>query len=319
MKELRLPKAPLFRDPIHDGAADPVVIWNREEKSWWILYTNRRANAPGPGVGWVHGTDIGIISSTDGGQNWVYRGIIPGLEFENGRNTFWAPEIIWNDGIYHMYVSYITGILFDWNADRNIVHYTSKDLWNWKKESILKLSSQRVIDACIYKLPSGIWRMWYKDESDHGFTYAADSEDLYTWCAVGPVITDCPHEGPNVFYFNNKYWMITDPWNGIGVYSSYDCTNWERQKNFLDIPGKRQDDQAVGHHADVLVQGENAYIFYHTHPNENLQQNINEDMSYERKRTSLQVAKLEIVENELICKRDEPFDFYLNDENLEKF
>ena len=36
--------APLFRDPIHDGAADPTVIWNPHEKAWWLLYTNRRAN-----------------------------------------------------------------------------------------------------------------------------------------------------------------------------------------------------------------------------------------------------------------------------------
>ena len=37
--------APLFRDPIHDGAADPTLVWNRAEKCWWMLYTNRRADA----------------------------------------------------------------------------------------------------------------------------------------------------------------------------------------------------------------------------------------------------------------------------------
>ena len=42
--------APLFRDPITDGAADPVVIWNREEKSWWMLYSQRRANTEAPDV-----------------------------------------------------------------------------------------------------------------------------------------------------------------------------------------------------------------------------------------------------------------------------
>lgn len=26
-------QAPLFRDPITDGAADPVLIWNRTEKN----------------------------------------------------------------------------------------------------------------------------------------------------------------------------------------------------------------------------------------------------------------------------------------------
>lgn len=37
---------PLFRDPVYDGAADPVVIWNRAERKWFMLYTNRRANVP---------------------------------------------------------------------------------------------------------------------------------------------------------------------------------------------------------------------------------------------------------------------------------
>ncbi|MEZ4836778.1 MAG: DUF6713 family protein [Caldilineaceae bacterium] len=42
------PNAPLFRDPIYDGAADPTVIWNRQEQCWWLLYTNRRANVDLP-------------------------------------------------------------------------------------------------------------------------------------------------------------------------------------------------------------------------------------------------------------------------------
>ena len=36
---------PVFRDPVFDGAADPVVIWNRQEEKWFMFYTNRRANA----------------------------------------------------------------------------------------------------------------------------------------------------------------------------------------------------------------------------------------------------------------------------------
>src|ERR1035437_1691406 len=55
--------APLFRDPIYDGASDPVAIWNRQEKNWWLLYTQRRANVDGPGVAWVHGSDIGVARS----------------------------------------------------------------------------------------------------------------------------------------------------------------------------------------------------------------------------------------------------------------
>ena len=44
-RPLRKAPAPLYCDPVHDGAADPTLIWNRDEKCWWMLYTNRRADA----------------------------------------------------------------------------------------------------------------------------------------------------------------------------------------------------------------------------------------------------------------------------------
>ncbi len=110
--------APLFRDPVYDGAADPVIVWNRAERCWWMLYTNRRANVDGPGVAWVHGTDIGVARSFDGGRTWRYMGVLPGLEFERGRNTFWAPEVLWHGGAYHMYCSYVPGVPVLGEGDR---------------------------------------------------------------------------------------------------------------------------------------------------------------------------------------------------------
>lgn len=95
--------APLYRDPIYDSPTDPVIIWNREEKSWWILYTQRRATDIAIGVSTVHGSRIGIASSKDGSK-WLYRGTVPGLDFEPGHNTFWAPEVIYAQGKYHMYI-----------------------------------------------------------------------------------------------------------------------------------------------------------------------------------------------------------------------
>lgn len=83
--------APLYRDPIYDGAADPVLIWNREEKAWWMLYTCRRANMPSYDISAYHGNRVGITSSADNGQNWIFRGYL-NLEFERGMNTFWAPD-----------------------------------------------------------------------------------------------------------------------------------------------------------------------------------------------------------------------------------
>jgi hypothetical protein len=313
MNQMRIPKAPLFRDPIHDGAADPVIIYNREEKSWWLLYTNRRADAAGQNHAWIHGTDIGVASSWDGGETWLYRGSLPNLEFERGRNTFWAPEILFHEGLYHMYCSYVKGIPTTWDWGRDIVHYTSLNLWDWSFESILKLSSDRVIDACVYRLPGGRWRMLYKDERNHSHSYAAESDDLSNWACVGPAITDCPHEGPNVFFWRGKYWLVTDFWKGLGVYYSANGIQWIRQKDILDIPGSREDDHAYGHHADVLVQDDRAFIFYFTLPEERKESLPGDSPDYNRKRSSLQVAELDIVDNELVCDRDKPFDFCLRD------
>lgn len=299
------PNAPLFRDPVYDGAADPVIIWNDKAEEWWMIYTNRRAWGPNTGVAYVHGTDLGIASSSDGGHNWVYRGTAQGLEFEEGKNTFWAPEIIKHDELYHMYVSYVKGIPTTWEYDRKIIHYTSEDLWNWSYESELKLSSNRVIDACIFRLPDGKWKMWYKDEVNESFTYSAISDDLYNWEVLGAEITDCQHEGPNVFYFNDQYWMITDPWNGLGVYKSQDAISWVRCPNILDKPGTRKDDGTIGAHADVLVSENHAYIFYFTHPEKGL---CNPDgdpvIEYRRNRSSIQVAELIEKDGMLVCDRD---------------
>ncbi|MFX3633850.1 MAG: family 43 glycosylhydrolase [Candidatus Pristimantibacillus sp.] len=308
-------KSPLFRDPIYDGAADPVVIWNRQAQEWWIIYTNRRASAEGPKFAWVHGTDLGVASSSDGGRNWKYRGVISGLDIEWGRNTFWAPEIYWHDGLYHMYVSYIQGVPDDWPGHkREIVHYTSIDLLNWSFIGNIPLSSDRVIDACIYQLEDGRFRMWYKDEANGSLTYAADSEDLYSWQVTGPVITGKAHEGPNVFQFKGAYWMIVDEWRGQGVYRSDDLASWERNGLILDQPGAREDDGTIGLHADVVVQDDQAYIFYFTHPDRRGALNQENEQSYAMRRSSLQVAKLDVKDGILVCDRDEPFELELKPE-----
>ena len=68
--------APLWRDPIFDGAADPTVVWDERRREWRIFYTQRRAKGSEelPGVSWCYGTAIGMATSSDGGASWAYRG-----------------------------------------------------------------------------------------------------------------------------------------------------------------------------------------------------------------------------------------------------
>ena len=272
-----------------------------------MLYTNRRATVECEGYAWVHGTDIGIASSRNAAV-WLYRGTIRGLEFEPGRNTFWAPEVLLHKGVYHMFVSYVRGVPTTWDFDRDIYHYTSRNLWDWTPEGRIDLSSHRVIDACVHELPGGRWRMWYKDESASSHTFAADSADLSRWEVRGPVIADCAHEGPNVFFWKCAYWMITDPWQGLAVYRSDDAENWSRQENILDTPGTRRDDGNIGNHADVLVQGDRAFIFYFVHPGMQRAADggMPESMPYASRRSSIQAAELELQGGVLRCNRDSP-------------
>jgi len=301
----RVPPAPLFRDPVFDGAADPSLIWNDQERAWWVFYTNRRANAPDAqdGVRWCHGTDIGIASSGDGGLTWSYRGIAKGLEFEAGRNTFWAPCLVEHGRTYHLFIAYVRGVPADWSGHRHIVHYTSRDLVNWKYEAVLSLSSDRVIDAYVSAKPSGGWRMWYKDEANGSHIYAADSEDLSRWTVAGPVVTDKAQEGAAVFWWRGSYWMLVDRWQGMGVLRSDDLSTWTEQPGtILGVPGQRPDDGDIGRHGEVVVQGPEAYLFYFTHP-------FGPKAHTEpgKHRSSLQVARLELKDGRLACDRDAAF------------
>jgi hypothetical protein len=305
---LRTPPAPLFRDPVFDGAADPSLIWNEREREWWVFYTNRRANAPDAqdGVRWCHGTDLGIASSPDG-RTWTYRGTAQGLEFEPGRNTFWAPCLVEHGAAYHMFVAYVRGVPADWSGDRHIVHYESRDLVHWTFKSILKLSSDRVIDAYVYAKPSGGWRMWYKDETNGSHIYAADSEDLDRWTVKGPVVTSTDQEGPAVFRWRGSYWLLVDRWQGLGVLRSDDLEHWTEQPGtILGVPGTRPDDADIGRHGEVIIQGADAYLFYFTHPF-----GPKEHVQLSKHRSSLQVAKLELADGIIVCDRNKPFDLDL--------
>jgi TonB family protein len=258
---------PLFRDPIHDGAADPVVVWNRARKTWWMLYTNRRADlADSNGVTWVHGTHIGIAESADGGAHWKYVSEadipLPAPDY-----TLWAPEVIDTGGLYHMFLTVVPGTFSDWQHPRHILHLTSKDLLHWKPLENANLESDRTIDACVFRMPDGNWRLWYKNEADSSKVYFSDSPDLVHWTPKG-IATTNHGEGPVVFQWHGHYWLINDPHAGLAVFRSDSdaLTTWKQQPdNLLRVPGTQPTDRAMGNHADVVVDGSSrAWLFYFT-------------------------------------------------------
>lgn len=306
--------APLYRDPITDGAADPCLIYNPFEQTWWMLYTQRRANVETADVAYCYGNEIGIAFSEDNGKTWRYRGTLD-LEFERGKNTFWAPDVVLHNGIYHMFVSYIKGVSNHWSGKAKMMHYTSENLWDWNCEGEVKLPKENVIDATLIQLPEGNWRMWYKWDSKSLF---ADSEDLFTWTGDDkPAVSDKAHEGAKAFRFKDAYWFVTDEWQGMGVYQSSDLKHWTKQpEKILSEPSNRQDDYPSGSHGDVVVADNRAFIFYFTHPGRRFHtkdfHDENGNIPYEMRRSSIQAAELDVVDGELIVKdRNKPFDIFL--------
>lgn len=252
----KLVPKPLYRDPPFDAPTDPVLCFNTEQKKWFMYYTARRATATNaPGVTWIHGSNIGVAESSDGGATWTYRGMADisyGKDAHPDDYTYWAPEVLWHDGTYHMYLSFVPGIFTDWNHPREIVHLTSKDGLKWDTVGKLDLKSERVIDACVIQLPNRSWRMWYKDERASKPLCYADSPDLFKWETKGIAVSDYTGEGPKVIRWKGKYWLIADCWqNGMRVWSSDDCLNWKLQQEVL-----------LGNHGDVVISGDRAWWFY---------------------------------------------------------
>jgi hypothetical protein len=70
-------------------------------------------------------------------------------------------------------------------------------------------------------------------------------------------------------------------------------------------------------HPDLLVQGDQAYIIYFTHPGRTREvpERVYGVEPYETRRTVLQVARLEMQGETLVCDRDRPFDLELRPED----
>ena len=120
------------------------------------------------------------------------------------------------------------------------------------------------------------------------------------------------HEGPNVFRLGGWYWMVVDEWRGQAVHRSADGLAWTRQEAnnglILDAPGAGADDATYGRHADVVTQGDHAYIFYFTHPEWQDTEMANgladPARAVREQRTSIHAARLHVEGDVLVCLRD---------------
>jgi hypothetical protein len=302
---------PLYRDPVMDGAADVSIIYDRKGKLWQMFYTNRRATFKSPDpkdVEWVHATPIGVATSKDG-LNWTYKGEAKIPKACTGA-TLWAPELYYEAGTYHMYLTVVPGVFHKWGdkaATSFLTHLTSKDLKTWSCGDRLDLGSERIIDASLIKT-DGQYRLWFKDERKGSNLFVATSPDLKTWTREATPTVAVGSEGPKAFRFKGSWWMIADQWKGLLVLRSDDAKTWTMQPTrILEEPGTAPTDTAKGQHADVVVTGEGdqerAYIYYFVHQGNEPEAKTD---PYWNQRTAVQVAELKLTDGVLSVDRNAP-------------
>ncbi|MCX8475050.1 MAG: glycoside hydrolase family 43 [Sphingomonas sp.] len=295
---------PLFRDPVHDGAADPSIVYDPERREWVMFYTNRRADlklVDPKDVSWVHGTAIGIARSRRGAQ-WHYAGTAAIPESCTGP-TLWAPEVQRFGDTWHMWITVVPGVFKDWNAQRFLVHLTSPDLQHWDCGERVSLDSDRIIDASVLALPQGGYRLWFNDERMGKAIRWADSPDLKTWTVRGTAVTT-PGEGPKAFRWRGRWWLISDAWKGLLVQHSSDGEHWSAQPGHLaGRSGTRPTDRAKAQHPDVIVAGDRAYLVYFVHQSGEPEAKVARDWG---RHSVLQVAELVEKDGVLTVDRTAP-------------
>ena len=218
---------PFYADPLFDGAHDAEFVWHYGEQTWWLLYLQNRYNTPlhAPGVPAPNCpsagalclyTDIGLASTPDQGQTWVYRGVAEGLDLplavsgnpmppnsstqQFGGATWWRPAVFRAASVYHGYWIY-NGLQAHRYPNTLVIHYTSTDLKHWQYAEVARETPPSAYDSNVFRLADGRFILFSTLQGPApGAARPLQSADLFNWTnAADPSLIDLRvGEGPHV-------------------------------------------------------------------------------------------------------------------------
>ena len=176
----RIPCSPTrwARPPIPPSSRGP-------DGTWWLFATQRRVDDDGPGVSWVHGTDIAVATSDDGGLTWTHRGVVDGWTRARAATPSGRPRSC-SPRAGSTCSSATSPACPEPLAGARAAHPAPRvrrpgDLGVPRgRAAELGLRHRRLRRT---DRPTG-YRMWFKDEAAGSTTWCADSDDLETWGAV---------------------------------------------------------------------------------------------------------------------------------------
>ncbi|WP_413431412.1 sulfatase-like hydrolase/transferase [Crateriforma spongiae] len=303
---------PMFVDPNYHGSCDPEIVFNPSSQEWLIYYTARRATRQQ--ASYV-GTPIGVLASKDF-KRWTFRGYCT-FDGRKGQpdnpDTHWAPGIIVDGNQIHMFATYKASAMPPWGGDGVIRHYVaplSDPIDGWKLVGVPNFHQPDPIDVSLLKMGDR-FHAYYRVGKGGGIQWAT-SEDLLHWQNHGPCPGDVNadnrgfgyQEAPYVFRFADRFWMLTDPHDGLAVFHSDDAITWHQQERILLKPGFGPADGTRARHPSVAVRDGRAFIFYHTEPNRPYPTPPAEKRTPTQKISFLQIAELQINDGRLTCDRN---------------
>ncbi len=304
---------PLFVDPHYRGSCDPEIVWNPVQQEMFIYYTARRATRE---TGTYVGTPIGVISSPDL-ANWTIRGYCA-FDGQKGQpdnaDTHWAPGILVTGDELHMFATYKASAEPPWGGDGVIRHYVASldDPGDgWQLAGVPEFNQPDPIDLSLLRVGDE-YRAYYRVGKGGGIQWAT-SRDMLHWQNHG----QCPgdvnagnrgfgyQEALYVFVFADHYWMLTDPHDGLAVFTSPNAIRWTQQQRILRKAGAGPADGTLARHPSVAVFADRAFIFYHTEPNRPYPSPPAEQRTSQQKLSFLQMAELKVINGTLVCERDQ--------------
>ncbi|RYG06287.1 MAG: glycosyl hydrolase [Chitinophagaceae bacterium] len=218
----------LMRDPCIIRGADGLY-----HMVWTVSWNDK-------GIGYASSKDL---------RTWSKQQFIPVMAHEKDVLNCWAPEIIYDNGIYMIYwASTIPGRFpktdssGDGKYNHRMYYVTTKDFKSFTPAKILYDHGFSVIDATIQK-NGDTYYMFLKDETrtppQKNLRIATSRKLTGGYSAPSaPITGDYWAEGPTVVRVGNKWLMYFDKYmiHKYGVLESEDLKTWKDVSDKLVVP-----------------------------------------------------------------------------------
>ncbi len=255
----------MFTNPILDGCADPDVIWHDGVCYLYATNTDRKEDQE---------KGFKVYSSTDL-VHWTDRGMALRAADSWGEDQFWAPDIVYVDGLFYLSYSVEEHLCIATSASPlgPFVQKEKKPLHEDIKE----------IDSHFFQDKDGTWYLYFVRFFESNQIWGAQMtedrmgirEETLTQLLIPDTPWECDqwpvNEAPYMIYHNDLYYLTYSGSHCLSNYGSGYAVSDSPLGPFTKYEGNpilRSNDRVhgVGHHCIThSPDGKQMFIIYHRH------------------------------------------------------